>query len=321
MTAIADSYSQGTARPSLASRDRSACHPSVRVTMEMVSRGTAWDRHRFRQLRRRLPGAALRPLRKPALAFVCEHGTHGVLASTATVVGGSLMLIQKLPLRPWCSWPSPNGGRCTPISDHARSGSSIYRRHDRCAGPRIRGQAPDVPQSVLPWATLSPTTTPNMSTSWHRGFEPRLASWAVPQSLHRQSPAERTPSSARASSRSGATTSTSPKRPASTFEHGPALERLPEFDALYEQTGPAQAVCRPFGLRHGALRSWRSPTIRSCRPELFFVRHRGRGDRWRGDLQGRRPGSVSLRRDERPKALDAPGRLFHPLAHHPLAAR
>ena len=105
---------------------------------------------------------------------------------------------------------------------------------------------------------------------------------------------------------------------------GLSFERAPASSAMASSTRSTTAMLdRKKFADHSAyetLPALMAMPNEALRPELFFVRHLERGHRRCGDLQGRRPGGLSLRRHQG-RGAAAARRLFHALAHHPLAAR
>jgi hypothetical protein len=168
--------------------------------------------------------------------------------------------------------------------------------------------------SVLPWATLD-NHHAEYEHLMERGFEPGsrllypnryIVNLRLDDAAQRKSFEQKWRYHLNKSEKAGL-----------AFEHaGP--DRLPEFDALYEQL-----VQRKQFADHSAydtvasLMAIQNPALR---PELFFVQPRRRGRRRRGDLQGRRARRLSLWRHDTSGAGPA-RRVLHALAHHPVAAR
>lgn len=260
MTAIADSYSQRAVATT--GGPRVSMPSAVLVTMEMVSE-QAWDdtiadfdgvcqEQLATFARLRWPGVRMEPM---------------VFSVNGEIVGGSLMMIQRLPLgvgqlavakwgpmhahidRP--DWLSIYEGMIDALVEEYAVKRKMFL-------------------SVLPWATLT-DRHPEYEHLMERGFEPGsrllfpnryIVNLRLSDAEQRKSFEQKWRYHLNKSEKAGL-----------TFEHaGP--ERLPEFDALYEQL-----VQRKQFADHSAydtvaaLMAIENPMLR---PELFFVRHEGK---------------------------------------------
>lgn len=259
MTAIADSLSTGSYATS--GGPRVSMPSAVHLTMEMVSED-AWDEiisdfdgvcqeqlATFARLR--WPGVKMEPM---------------VFSLDGEVVGGSLMMIQRLPLSVGqlavAKWGPMQARIDRPDALQIYQGMIDALIEEYAAKRRMF-------LSVLPWATL----TDRHSEYEHlvaRGFKPGsrllypnryIVNLRLSDADQRKSFEQKWRYHLNKSEKAGL-----------SFEHA-GRERLPEFDALYEQL-----VARKQFADHSAydtVAALMAIEGDKLRPELFFVKHEG----------------------------------------------
>jgi hypothetical protein len=269
MTAIVDNYSPNQITSASHGGRVGAPAGAARVTMELVSE-QAWDEivsdfdgvcqeqlATFARLR--WPGVRMEPV---------------VFSAGGEVVGGSLMMIQRLPL----GISQIAVAKWGPM--HARIDRADWLAiYDGMIGGLVEeySRKRRMFLSVLPWATLT-DSHPEYEHLMERGFEPGsrllypnryIVNLRLGDAEQRKSFEQKWRYHLNKSEKAGL-----------TFEHAGA-ERLPEFDALYEQL-----VQRKQFADHSAydtVASLMAIENTALRPELFFVRYEGRVIGWLRD--------------------------------------